>query len=419
MEKIRKIPGRDAGRFVDIIIDAYPGIGIKTAKDRKKLIEEVRTHTRIDPRTSIHGLYRAKELIGVMRLFDFKMNLFGRWIGAGGLGSLAVSLFHKKEHVAKKLVQHYVRHYRRRKAPLAVLWPFRPDFYKQMGWGLGGQLFSYSVAPQSLPRNRRVGPVRLLVKDDMPALTDCYNRAASRRTGMIEELCAFREFVFDLKRERKYLGYEQNGQIRGYLIFQFERGRATNFIDNNIRVSQLIYDDPEVLRGLLDFLHRQFDQINRIIIECNDESFHHLLHDPRNGSNNIMYPVYHECCVCGVGVMYRIIDARELFAQLADHDFNGHDGSLKLEIKDSFLRANNGSLVLRFDEGKPHILDRGAEYDVAMRIDVADLSSLVLGAVSLRSLNDYGLVKLSDPTQLQWLDDLFACRDKPVCMTAF
>jgi predicted acetyltransferase len=47
---------------------------------------------------------------------------------AGGIGNVAVDLRRKKEHIAKDMMEYIHKHYRDSGAPMALLWPFRPDF---------------------------------------------------------------------------------------------------------------------------------------------------------------------------------------------------------------------------------------------------------------------------------------------------
>ncbi len=418
MSDIRIIPDEDIDRFLEIFFDAYPGMSAGTEKERKKIQERfLRRHD--DPRISLYGLYRDNKLLGGLRLFDYRMNLFGTKVLAGGGGCLAVSLLHKKERVAKELMEFYFRHYRDKGAPLAVLWPFRPDFYKQMGCGLGAKIHVYQVKPENLPRGPSMTHVRFLTKDDLPALNDCYNRFAERTTGMIDETALGRQIGHESAENLKIVGYVKDGRVLGYLTFRFEKGGRDSFIDNRIDAFLMIYENSRVLSELLTFLHTQFDQIRLITIRTFDDSFHHLLKDPRNTSRDLIPPVYHETNVSAVGLMYRVLDTKHLFELLSNHSFGDQDCRLELTVKDSFMRANEGDLLLHFTGGKPHVQAVGERYDVQMTIDVSDFSSLVLGAVDMKSLHNYGLVEISDASYLDTLHKLFATDAKPVCTTVF
>ncbi len=59
------------------------------------------------------------------------------------------------------------------------------------------------------------------------------------------------------------------------------------------------------------------------------------------------------------------------------------------------------------------------DHDVAVALDVAEFSSLLMGAVGFRSLYDFGLATISDPAHIATVDRIFAADQKPICTTAF
>ncbi len=418
MNKIKKMPWKDIDRFIDIWADAYPGTKIITKEDKKRVKDRFQKRSK-DPRLSFWGMYDGSEMLGGVLFWDYVMNLFGHKVLAGGGGNLAVDLMHKKEHVARDLMRFMFRHYRKQGAPFAVLWPFRPDFYKEMGCGLGSKGHVYRIKPTDLPFGKSRKNVRFMAKADMKAVNDCYNRQVARVTGMIEETLASRKLGYEFSKRSKYVGYEKNGRVEGYLIFGFERGNEASFIDNYIKVSEMVYETPEALEGLMSFLHTQFDQINRIIFHTSDDDFHHLFKDPRNESGNLMEPVYHESHVSGVGLMYRVLNTRQVFNVLEGRNFGGQTLRLKLTVKDTFLKENDSSLIIHFEDGRPQIKTKSARHDVELKIDIADFSSLILGAVGLKSLYYFGAARISKAEHIDRLHRLFTTEQKPVCMTSF
>jgi predicted acetyltransferase len=216
----------------------------------------------------------------------------------------------------------------------------------------------------------------------------------------------------------KVVGYWQDGRLLGYLLFTFQPTGQNNFLSNNIVVQEFVYETAEALQGLLAFLQAQADQVDRVIFNTQDENFHHLLPDPRNGSENLLSPVYHESNVQGVGIMYRVIDTPRLFTVLQKHNFGGQSCRLNLSIKDSFWPENEGSTVVHFVDGRTS-LDTSGVYDVAIELDVAEFSSMVVGAVGFKQLYDYGLAQISDYAYVDVAQRLFQAEQKPLCMTRF
>jgi predicted acetyltransferase len=137
MSEIRALTPDEFEPLARIFSEAYPGFKITTEEERKQFAERALKLHEEDPTAQFHGLFRDGELQGIMCFYDFSMNFLQARIPAGGVGQVAVALLHKKEHVAKEMMGYFLRHYRNQGAPLAALYPFRPDFYRKMGFGYG------------------------------------------------------------------------------------------------------------------------------------------------------------------------------------------------------------------------------------------------------------------------------------------
>ena len=309
----------------------------------------------------------------------------------------------------------YLRHYREQSTPLVVLYPFRPDFYRQMGFGYGTKMSRYRLDPAALPQNQGRDHVLRLGPDDREALQACYTRYARRTHGMIHKTERELDQLFE-HRERRVIGYAKDGQLQGYLVFTFERDGS--FLVNDLYVREFVYETRQALAGLLAYLRTQNDQVLRIIIRTQDPSFHHLFDDPRNGSDELVSPVYHATNLQGVGLMYRVIDVPRIFRLLKDRNFGAQTCQLELRIEDTFLPENAGSTRLAFDNGYVCVLEDGS-CDLALEMSVSSFSALLVGTVTFERLYSYSLVEISNPAYLDTVSRIFAVEQKPVCITAF
>jgi predicted acetyltransferase len=417
MRHIRQLAGEaDFAAMTAIGANAYPGLKIITEEDRRKFQQRLIAADQ-DPSVDFYGLFEDQRLLGSMRLHDFNMNMFGARMKAGGVGFVAVDLLHKKQAVAKDLLAFFVRRCRDRGQHLALLYPFRPDFYKKMGFGYGTKISQYRTLPASLPHGPGRAHVRSLSQSDAPLATACYSRFQASRHGMIERSERDAQLAFG-NPENKIVGYQNGAQIEGYLVFNFKGNRNDTSFRNDIVIRELVYEHAEALAGLLAFLHSQADQIDHILFNIQDDSFHHLLFDPRNGSGNPIANLYEESNTQGVGLMYRAVNARALFESMDGHDFGGQTCKLKIAIHDSFLPENGGDLVIHFRNGRAAVQDDDA-YDLAIQLDIAELSSLLMGVVSFKSLQRYSLAAISDTSRLDMVNRLFMAEEKPICMTWF
>ncbi|MCO5179823.1 MAG: GNAT family N-acetyltransferase [Candidatus Promineofilum sp.] len=415
MRTIREIHEDELDELIRITVEAFPGMKVESRADRDRMRERL-AKVMNEPIVHFFGVFEGAAMIGVMRCYDFTMKLRETRALVGGLGGVAVDLRHKKEHVAADMVRFYLDYYRQKGAALTALYPFRPDFYHRMGFGYGVKMNRYSFRPDALPAAGVGAVVDYLTADDRDDLAACYERFLARTTGLIELPPHMLDALFD-DTSARIVGYRQNGALRGYLVFRFEAAPGENWLTNNIQLRTLIYDDAAALLALLGFLRKQADQAGRIIYETQDETFHYLLDDPRDDSGNLLAGLWHQANTQGLGIMYRVIDAARLWAVLGDHDFGGVTLRMRLDLTDTFFPENAGSYLINVSEGRATLGSGTA--DVELGMDIADFSSLVVGAVDFERLQAYGRVNLSDAGMANVVNRFFAAGRRPWCLTHF
>jgi predicted acetyltransferase len=414
MIEIKPVPDEDLEALARLVGNAYPSMDIHGSESVERMAQRMRDGARSMPHTHLVGLYRDGELQGGMRLFDFAMNLRGVRVSVGGVGLVAVDIQHKRQHVARDMLGWYLRRYRGQGAPLAALYPFRVDFYRAMGFGIGARMYQYTVPPASLPADGAREQVRLLTPADRPALQACYARVFERAHGLFAR--AEGDFGWLDVPENRVAGFWEGEELRGYAQFQFRKGATFNV--NDIDVREMLYESGAALRGLLAFFNSQADQFRHVTIATPDPHFYLLLRDPRLPNAGIMPHVHHESHVAGVGLMFRVLDLPLLVAALGGLRFADAALTLAIDLRDTFLPENAGVTTVRFAEGRAHLAP-DAPPDVTIALDVPDLSSLLVGAVPFTRLLTYGLARISDERHAETLDRLFFTPDPPVNVSRF
>lgn len=412
MREIRKLQENDFTSFANILLNAYPAI-YKSVTDVQAYLQKAQT----DHSIAFYGLFEDGKLLGGMRLHFYEMNMYGAIIPVAGVGSVAVDLLHKKEKVAKDLIQFFIDHCNQLGIHMLALYPFRPDFYKQMGFGMGSKMEQYRVVPTGLPKGSSKQHIRYLSIEDKEQLQQCHKQFVLRTHGM------FHKTEMELKSllmnpNVKIIGYEEEGNIQGYIVFSFRRASEESFLRNNIHIHEMIYLSPKVLKELFAFLYSQADQVERIIFQTQDPFFHHNFSDAQNGSGRLIPSVYHETNTAGVGLMYRVNNVKKLMEMLGHRNFGRQSITLKITVRDTLYPKNDGSTIFRFEDGYVSRAD-GDSYDAEITMDISDFSSLIMGVIPFRKLYDYGLVQVSDDDVVPVIDQLFYSYERPICMSAF
>ncbi|WP_291578419.1 GNAT family N-acetyltransferase, partial [Clostridium sp. UBA6640] len=219
--------------FVEIAANAYPGNGIFTKEDKERFKNNIIKTQNEKPNVNFYGVFEDSILLGGMSYHDFNMNLLNKKIKAGGVGCIAVDLIHKKEKVAIDIIKDFIYHYRNQGAPMALLYPFRPDFYKKMGFGFGTSINQFRVKPCNLPKGTSKMHIEFLNIEDLHELCNFYNKMVMRTNGLIEKYDYEFKILFD-NTLNKILAYKVKDEIKGYVVFQFKKGDTEAFTINDI-----------------------------------------------------------------------------------------------------------------------------------------------------------------------------------------
>lgn len=417
---IRLVHADEVDRLVDILANAYPR-SMPSQVQRDEAVSEIRQGQDTPGRPKYYGVYRDGELQGGMELYDFRMNLAGTIVDAGGIGSVAVDLVHKKEHIAKELLEGFLTHYRNKGVSMAILYAFRTDFYARMGFGQGPQMFQYRLRPEQFAKGpSKAHIVRLTgTADDKQQLKHYYQRQVECTHGLIERTDREIDALFSTPATLVF-GYRDDGRLKGYMTGKFRPEHPDNGLSNNLHVDELFYESPEVLDEFFTFLHSQADQCRHIVVATHDPDFYHLFGDSRDNSDAATHGgAYTMSSAAATGLMYRVTDPAALFRDLANRDFGGASLCIRFVLDDTFIPANSRPFTVRFGQGRAEWLGDATEVDGTVHMGIGAFSSLVMGVVPFRKLATYGLAKISDASLAPALERIFEIGEPPVCVTHF
>ncbi|WP_163527505.1 GNAT family N-acetyltransferase [Halobacillus ihumii] len=407
-------PLADFASFTTIQSRCYPGMGLTTVEDKRKATEH---REKMDQYDRVHhiGVYEDNQLVGGYIDYSLPMNVYGQTIPTKGIGTLAVDLPYKKQGIAKRLVKHTIEQAKQDGNPLVHLYPFRPDFYRKMGFGFGPQLSLYQFSPGQLP-----------YFDDTPAATriedqeevmDFYNDWAEQTHGACHK--ADYEFRHIPMEHTDVIGCRINDKLEGYMIFECRRKQNDTFLKHDLHITDWFTQSDEAFQSLINFLHNQKDQVRSIVFPTYDDSLAFLLDDPRNVTEDLIFRMYHETHKRGTGVMYRIVDLPLFMNYISDHSFGLESMTVHFEVEDTLMKTEQTTYSYRFEEGKPKVCD-SRDDGIQLTIDIADLSSLLMGCVQLSTLVRFKRAEVHGPDNMRsQVKRLFDSPKKPENWSSF
>lgn len=409
---MKLLENHDFEEYVRLSLEAYPAMYPKMSDEEiDDWIKRMQDQQSKKAEIMYFGYYQDDKLLGAIRVHTFKMNVHGVQMLAGGVGNACVDLTHRKEHIAKEMMEYYHNYFREKNTPILVLWPFRHDFYMKMGYGYARKFNKYMYRPEDLPRGTKKG-VSFMGEPDVDDMLECFNRYTSLTHGMIfKQRRFFERFI----QRYKVIGYRNGDHVEGFLGFNFKKLDPDHPLRQHIEIEYMVYENPTALSRLLAFLQTQLDQVERIVFMTYDDDFHFISADPRDGVPHIFY-INMESNVQGLGIMYRVLDKEQFFVELVNHDYNGETVKVRFDIRDTFVPENDGTITVHFNQGKS-VISEG--YDVIVSMNIEYFSSLVMGVVDFWKLWSYGLVKVSDESYVQQLDRLFHVSKKPETIEEF
>lgn len=355
-------------------------------------------------------------LIGSILMMDFTLNVRGVMLPMGAAAYVSTSFLHKKEHVARNLLRVLMGYYAKMGTPIGCLHPFNPAFYGKMGYGYCNESTMYSPKPcyiRSFGDKSGLSYARPEERSEVLAFYERYARAVHGAT-LHPYMDPHR--IFDMP---YVVICRRAGHITGYLTFDFVEVDHYTDMYHDLAVREMIYEDTATLQQFMTFFASQTDQIDRVRIYSNDEYLPLLFTNPDSGENRAYDGAIQEIGRRNMGYMARLIDVRRYFTleSHCEHTVN-RPFTLALAVRDNFVESNDATFFLRV-EGDHIALLPDASADVTLSTDIADLSSLVMGAIPLRQFLRIGRMELSDTSYTDDIQCAIGWSTKPQNYTYF
>ncbi len=361
------------------------------------------------------GLYEDGELSAAMGDSRFDIWLDGRLVKANGIGAIASAPTGRHKGYVRRLLAEHLRQLKTDGVLFSMLYPFRYDFYRRMGWGPAVRMPEFKVPiGQFAAFGRRTGRVRLIlysVKGELhPAageslesvtakLRPVYEAAVSGYNLAVRRGDQHWKQMLEMRRGRHVFVWEDgDGRVQGYLALR-SPGEPE---PTQMAVRELHAVTPDAWRGLFYFIHSHEAQHSRVLLAIPPEHpMLDLLSDPRAL----------EIGKWTTGPMARVVDVGGVLAEKAASRKSRSGlptgGRCLIAIKDELVPWNDGLWSVSAD-GRIDRVAPSAMPDLEM--EIAAFSILAAGAREVDDLLGFGLATGRPGSGLDYARGLFSKR---------
>ncbi len=341
------------------------------------------------------------EVYGVFTFHVLEMNFYGRMLPVGALSGVAVDMARRREGIAAQMVYFFIEYCKKNALALAMLQPYNPAYYKKAGFGWGAVKYEYTL-PLSWLKEGAFDRVAIDVAAPYEKMQEAHGRVAALTHGM----CLFGEleryhFERDTAPEDMLIVYDKTGRPEGYALYQCEKDALYNPYEQTLEVDRLLAASPQATAQLLAFFAAQKSQFRSIRFNVFDESFYYHFNNLGQAEHRALANGYHAVGRTGMGLMYKVIDARALLAKMPA------DGL-----------SNKYVFALRDEAGQVEKVEWGEGEIQIIRLRQGDFVSWAMGCISMTSLWHKGLAE-ADRNAVKRLDQECSFREKPVCTSIF
>jgi predicted acetyltransferase len=410
--EIRERRPADLDQVISLYFNAYP----LEAGSRDELASQIAARPTLSNLTPYVAVDEG-DVVGAYILHAYEAQFGGNLIPTAGLAGVAVSMDARRRGVARRLVEHFLEQARARGMPLSMLYPFRFDFYEQLGWGAALEVREHCFSPGSLPDSPLRRQVRRVRPGDDEGIMACYEHLLFERPAMIRR--SEEDWADWFQHTDRVFCFVSEEGIEGYLRFRFKKdGRFGSDTHHILILEELVYTTSDALSGLLAFLRSQSDQITSIEAYLpSDERLELRLRDPvlpryETLPKPFQYSLFTRRV--GMGLMLRVLDPRA--ALLARSGWNGVELRVRLEVTDPLLPAAAAPFTLLLKDGRARLDDRPA---ALLRVDAPAFAQLYAGFASATELQLAGRLHCEDETILPELDRAFKPGRAPFCLHSF
>jgi len=412
----RELKETEIKDFLHIRNRVYPTFA-GTVEDIEKSIDRYKKIFSKDIVTPIGAFSENEKLLGTMILYDFTINFRGQAIRTGGIGGVGVDLVYKKRHICRDMMHFGLQRFMKQGIHSSILHPFRVDFYKKMGYGLLTPFHNYPIPTERIENCELAKQVTFLNEVDIKDISECYDIHFTRTNGEIKRNPQWPNAMLN-NHTNIVVGYRENGKLIAYAICSPVKLSDDNFLRHDLKINEFITLNTAGRKAIMGFLRTQADQFENIRFYSQDDTFYHQFNNPADAKKALFPHANHSMASVSTGLMFRILDTKGFAEQLKIENKSQDQGITCLfDIHEPFLKGINQKIKLTITENA--ITPCEEKENIAIKLSMANFSSMLFAAVPLKKLANYGLAESSDETLMKKVSEYLSNCEKPIYHAEF
>ncbi len=333
---LRRAGDEDARGLAALWNHAFPGE--RSAEERIRDLEAGSVYGGLETAWVAEG--DGGRRAGAFRIYDLELHLRGRPFRTMGLAAVAVEPEWRRRGVGRWMCREALRLGREEGAVLALLYPYRVDFYARLGFTSAGELHRYRFHPEELPTfPGREAVVRADPAEVEELVARLYAQATRRRNGLLTRPREAWRHLY-APNATVLLHQEAAGEPSAYAVVHpgpgpVETGPA-------LHVRELLALEMTGYRALLGWISAQRGAWRHVVYDAlPGEGFHRILGHPRLPGTGTVRDLWFQSAVLLRGPMLRILNLEALLTGTAQNQ-----GDAVLPVLDSEVPENAGVWTL-------------------------------------------------------------------------
>ena len=323
--------------------------------------------------------FDGKNMVGNALSYEMDMYIPGGISKIAAVASVSVQATHRRKGINRSIMKYQLEDIHSRQEPLAVLQASESIIYGRYGYGMASFESNLEIektrSAYAIDQVSEGQPYFIEESEAREIFPQIYAKAIENRVGMVSRKENWWEFRFrepGLKGgdpKSWFIKYQKDGINDGYLRYTID--------DTELNIIELMASSHDAYSSLWR-LCLDMDLVDIIKAEHRpvDEELKWMLADPRR-------LVEHSCDRYWV----RLVDVKKALSQRS----YSVDGSLTLEVKDSFLPWNQEVVELRSESGESSCATSSRNPDIVL--SAGDLGAVYLGGINFSALLAAGRIE--------------------------